>query len=72
MFIASFDSGNFDFVALGHDAAECDDALRRAWAEHVAQTGANDDVMNVAIADCEVSYIEIFAGEAARDGSVIA
>lgn len=68
MTVATLDTANFNFIALGLTPEDCRTALRKAWAEHRRQTGATwtlEDVYD------SVNYLILKPGQVARDGSVI-
>jgi hypothetical protein len=71
-YIATVDTRNFAWTALGKTAQECAVALHNAYADHAAVTpGADPGLMLELINDGEINFAEIQVGQALRDGSPV-
>lgn len=65
MFVATLETGNFDFVAFGNTKTEAIETMRKAWESHAEQFAPVDDFE--AWAD-SVKVQEGEAGQAFRNG----
>jgi len=70
--LATISTGSYVFAVVAATEEAADTALRDQWAVHVAQTGANPDMMAEAIEDGDVNYSTTVHGAVLRDGSVFA
>lgn len=68
--LATVETRNFSFTALGKDHQQCNVALENAWAKHARQTGADPAMMREIIADGEVNYGDVGVGDVLRDGEM--
>jgi hypothetical protein len=67
--LATLDTANYSFAALGETKGQATRAMQAAWRRHRAQTGAEmrwDDVKG------DVNYADIRPGQCLRDGSPLA
>lgn len=71
MVIAIFRTRNFEFTALGANESEATAALLVGWERHAAQYGADPDLAFEGVAEGDVNFIDINAGQCARDGEVL-
>lgn len=70
--LATVDTGNFEWAALGRTEAECRVALVRAYDAHAEDDGlADPGYMLELVATGDVNYVEIEVGVALRDGSPV-
>jgi hypothetical protein len=67
MILATLDTSNFNFVALGRDQAHAEQIMRRAWNAHRRDYGR--DVWTYDEISDSVNFAEISVGTALRDGS---
>ena len=68
MILATLDTGRFTFTAAADTEAEAADLLRRAWAAHTTQTGADYTWEELA---SDVNYLGVEVGMVLRDGFVM-
>ena len=68
MRLATLETANFSFLALGATTEEAKTAMKKAWATHKRQYKATDTWLDV----CEdVHYTTIEPGQALRDGECL-
>ena len=63
--MATFETRNFEFQAFGASEDEAMTLMRKAWGQHVAESGADPTLIDDCIDD--VSMLTIRIGEAYRD-----
>lgn len=75
MILATVETRNFTFQALGETKGQAADLLLKAWKAHVRQYGGPSNVdshmMRELVADDEVTYTYIEVGTVTRDGETI-
>lgn len=72
MFIASVNTGHYDWTALAETEKDVEAALLKAWARHCAQVpGVYRYLMRELIEDGEVNIHPIESGTVLRDGREI-
>lgn len=70
--LATISTGSYVFAVVAATEEAANAALIAQWAVHVAQTGANPDMMAEAVRDGDVNYSTTIHGAVLRDGRVFA
>lgn len=71
LWLATFNSGHFDFTALGETRADVIEALRSGWEAHSRVYDADPALLEEAIRDGEVDYTLVAVGDCLRDGALL-
>jgi hypothetical protein len=67
MILATVDTRNFTFTAVGNDRDHANKVLTAGWNAHVREYGADPDMMTHMIDDEEVNYTPLVVGQCRRD-----